>query len=83
MDIREREQFLKLNEGLLLKIVRVYLYCLLEKNKLNSYKENKLLFGQLPLIEYDGKLMTQSRAASRYFAKKGNLLGSNDDEELR
>jgi hypothetical protein len=60
----------------------INLYCL-KKNKLNFYKENKLLFGQLPQIEYDGKLMTQSRAASRYFAKKGNLLGSNDDEELR
>ena len=82
MDIREREQFLKLNEGLLLKIF-VFIFIAFKTNKLNSYKENKLLFGQLPLIEYDGKLMTQSRAASRYFAKKGNLLGSNDDEELR
>ena len=82
MDIREREQFLKLNEGLLLKFSCKYIFIAFRK-KINFYKENKLLFGQLPLIEYDGKLITQSRAASRYFAKKGNLLGSNDDEELR
>ena len=82
MDIREREQFLKLNEGLLLKFSYKYIFIAFRK-KINFYKENKLLFGQLPLIEYDGKLITQSRAASRFFAKKGKLLGSNDDEELR
>ncbi len=43
----------------------------------------KLLFGQVPLIEFEGKNIVQSGAASRFFAKRGNLLGDNEDECLK
>ncbi|TKR92241.1 hypothetical protein L596_006932 [Steinernema carpocapsae] len=36
--------------------------------------------GQLPVLEEDGKMLTQSMAIARYFAGKLNLLGRNDWE---
>lgn len=37
-------------------------------------------WGQVPLIEFEGKKLAQSLAITRYFAKKFNLVGSNDFE---
>ncbi|XP_050440871.1 glutathione S-transferase-like [Adelges cooleyi] len=39
-------------------------------------------FGQLPLLEIDGKVLNQSMAICRYLAKKAGLLGSDDWESL-
>ncbi|XP_050501694.1 glutathione S-transferase-like [Diabrotica virgifera virgifera] len=39
-------------------------------------------FGQVPLLEYDGKVAHQSIAISRYLAKQVKLVGSNDWEDL-
>ncbi|CAG9831216.1 unnamed protein product [Diabrotica balteata] len=39
-------------------------------------------FGQLPLLEHDGKVAHQSTAISRYIAKQIKLVGSNDWEDL-
>ncbi|XP_032666452.1 glutathione S-transferase-like [Odontomachus brunneus] len=38
--------------------------------------------GQVPVLEIDGKKYNQSRAISRYLAKKFNLYGSNEIEAL-
>lgn len=38
--------------------------------------------GQVPVLEIDGKSYHQSKAISRYIAKKGNLYGSNELEAL-
>jgi glutathione S-transferase len=42
----------------------------------------KLLFNQLPLLEIDGKNLTQSTAIIRYLARKGNLYGDSADDVL-
>jgi len=42
----------------------------------------KLLFNQLPLLEIDGKNLTQSTATIRYLARKGNLYGDTADDVL-
>ena len=42
---------------------------------LSLQQDGKLLFQQLPLIEYEGKNMVQSGAIVRYFAKKAHLMG--------
>jgi hypothetical protein len=52
-----------------------------EKDQFQKLKdEGKLLFGQLPLVEFNGKRLIQSNSTVRFFARKGNLLGSNEDE---
>lgn len=38
--------------------------------------------GQMPVLELDGKLYHQSKAISRFIAKKGNLYGSNELEAM-
>ena len=40
-------------------------------------------FGQLPLVEIDGKKINQSIAVCRYLAKKVGLSGKNDWENLQ
>ncbi|KAI4470699.1 glutathione s-transferase [Holotrichia oblita] len=40
-------------------------------------------FGQMPLYEEDGKVAWQSLAICRYLAKKVNLRGANDWEDLQ
>lgn len=37
---------------------------------------------QMPILEIDGKVYHQSKAISRFIAKKGNLYGSNDFETM-
>lgn len=39
-------------------------------------------FGQVPILEIDGKMMNQSMAIARYVAKQVNLVGKNDLEAL-
>jgi hypothetical protein len=39
-----------------------------------------MLFNQSPYVEVDGKNLVQSSSIARYFARKANLLGDNDDE---
>lgn len=42
----------------------------------------KLLFNQLPLLEIDGKNLTQSTAIIRYLACKGDFYGDTADDRL-
>jgi len=37
---------------------------------------------QVPILEIDGKVYHQSKAISRFIAKKGNLYGSNELEAM-
>nr|XP_012217369.1 PREDICTED: uncharacterized protein LOC105669156 [Linepithema humile] len=46
-----------------------------------KHKPNTPL-GQLPVLEIDGQKYPQSKAISRFIAKKGNLYGSDDIEAL-
>uniref|UniRef100_A0A1I8AWM8 glutathione transferase n=1 Tax=Steinernema glaseri TaxID=37863 RepID=A0A1I8AWM8_9BILA len=39
--------------------------------------------GHVPVLEYEGKFLTQSLSIAQYFAKKLNLLGKNDWEEAQ
>jgi len=57
---------------------------LTEEKEFTDLKDSgKLLFGQVPLIEFEGKNIVQSGSASRFFARRGNLLGDNEDECLK
>lgn len=42
-----------------------------------------LLFGQVPLVEIDGMLLTQTRAILSYLAAKYNLYGKDLKERVR
>lgn len=46
-------------------------------------KDGRLLFGQVPLVEIDGMLLTQTRAILSYLAAKHNLYGKDLKERLR
>lgn len=39
-------------------------------------------FGQVPILEIDGKILNQSGAISRYLSKKAGLAGSDEWESL-
>ena len=42
--------------------------------------KNKIPFGQLPILEEDGKMLAQSKAIARYLARKfGNLSLFHDE----
>ena len=41
------------------------------------------LFGQVPEMEYDGVLVAQSKAISRFLSKKAGLAGKDDMEQLK
>ncbi|KAF5279374.1 hypothetical protein FQA39_LY05484 [Lamprigera yunnana] len=45
--------------------------------------KNKMPFGQMPVLEVDGKQAHQSIAICRYLAKKVKLNGSDDWEDLQ
>ncbi|CAF0993831.1 unnamed protein product [Brachionus calyciflorus] len=54
-----------------------------QKQQFEALKaEGKLVFGQLPLVEYEGNNLVQSCSTARYFAAKGDLLGANEQEKL-
>nr|QHU80030.1 glutathione S-transferase S2 [Bemisia tabaci] len=42
----------------------------------------KTPFGKLPILEIDGKVVTQSTAICRYYAKKSGIAGEDDWENL-
>ncbi|XP_058794690.1 glutathione S-transferase-like [Phymastichus coffea] len=44
--------------------------------------KSKMPMEQIPILEIDGRVYHQTRAISRYLAKKGNLYGSNELEAL-
>ena len=46
-------------------------------------KELGLPWGQIPILEVDGKVYGQSNAIARYLAKKYNLVGKNEFESLK
>lgn len=46
-----------------------------------SYPKEQLPFGQLPMLEIDGKKLFQTIAIGRYLAKKVGLYGSNPMED--
>lgn len=39
-------------------------------------------FGQMPVLDVDGKIFPQSTAISRYLAKQVGLIGKDDLENL-
>eukprot|EP00455_Lapot_gusevi_P014580 TRINITY_DN172_c0_g1_i1.p1 TRINITY_DN172_c0_g1~~TRINITY_DN172_c0_g1_i1.p1 ORF type:complete len:208 (-),score=68.23 TRINITY_DN172_c0_g1_i1:194-817(-) len=48
-------------------------------NEWPAYKAaHNLPFGQIPILEMDGKVLSQSVAITRYLAKKYNLVPAND-----
>ncbi|KAM6185934.1 glutathione S-transferase alpha-4-like [Rhynchocyon petersi] len=46
-------------------------------------KDGRLLFGQVPLVEMDGMMLTQTRAILSYLAAKYNLYGKDLKERVR
>ncbi|XP_006182443.2 glutathione S-transferase A4 [Camelus ferus] len=46
-------------------------------------KDGHLLFGQVPLVEIDGMVLTQTRAVLSYLAAKYNLRGKDLKEAVR
>lgn len=40
-------------------------------------------FGQLPALEYDGKVLTQSITIARFLAKENGLAGKNSWETAK
>lgn len=54
-----------------------------QRSQLLKMSTRQLPFGQLPLLQIDGIEIVQSQAAVRYLAKRGNLLGTNDEEILK
>lgn len=46
-------------------------------------KDGRLLFGQVPLVEIDGMVLTQSRAILSYLAAKYDLYGKDLKERAR
>lgn len=46
------------------------------------YYLSAMPFGQVPVLEVDGKKINQSFAICRYLAKQYNLAGKNDWEAL-
>nr|AYN44513.1 glutathione S-transferase A1 [Brachionus plicatilis] len=55
-----------------------------EKKQFEALRaEGKLLFGQLPMVEYEGHHLVQSASMARFFAEKGDLLGSDEEERLK
>jgi hypothetical protein len=48
--------------------------------KTRAYSFVGCTWGQVPLVEFDGKKLAQSLAISRYFAKKVQLVGNDDFE---
>lgn len=54
-----------------------------DMDKLKS--DGKLLFGQVPLLEIDGKNLIQTGSIIRYLvsSRRPNLLGNNEDERVR
>jgi glutathione S-transferase len=52
------------------------------KDLLLLRESEKLPFDQIPLLEIDGKCLSQSSAMVRYLARFGNLYGCNDNEAL-
>nr|UOU03283.1 glutathione S-transferase alpha 1 [Brachionus rubens] len=55
-----------------------------EKQQFETLRsEGKLLYGQLPMVEYEGNHLVQSCSIARYFASKGDLLGSTEQEKLK
>nr|QUF59391.1 glutathione S-transferase GSTA1/2 [Brachionus angularis] len=52
-----------------------------EKDQFVQLKtDGKLLFGQLPLVEFEGNFMVQSGSTARFFARRANLLGQNEQD---
>ncbi|XP_030763259.1 glutathione S-transferase-like [Sitophilus oryzae] len=51
------------------------------KEKWPEFKK-KTPYGQVPILEIDGKPIAQSFAIARYLGKKFNLVGKNDLEDL-
>jgi len=46
-------------------------------------EQNKLPFGQLPILEIDQQIITQSSSMVLYLAKRANLCGTNVIEEVQ
>ena len=40
-------------------------------------------FGQVPILEYEGAIITQSIAIARFLAKKADLYGKDDVTQAR
>lgn len=53
----------------------------IDREKWPEMKPN-MPYGKLPILEIDGKVVSQSGAICRYFAKKHNLAGKDDWESL-
>lgn len=53
----------------------------IEKEKWPAVKPN-MPFGQMPVLEHNGKMAHQSTAISRYLGKQFKLVGKDDWEDL-
>ncbi|CAH1981954.1 unnamed protein product [Acanthoscelides obtectus] len=53
----------------------------IEKEQWPQHK-SKMPFGQMPVLEYNGKVAHQSLAICRYLAKQVKLVGKDDWEDL-
>lgn len=51
-----------------------------KKGWLDLQASDKLLFGQVPLLEIDGHNLVQSEACVRYLARKHGMLGASPEE---
>nr|XP_006813071.1 PREDICTED: hematopoietic prostaglandin D synthase-like [Saccoglossus kowalevskii] len=46
-------------------------------------EKGRMPFGQLPILEFDGKTIAQSRAVARYVAKEYGLYGKDNYDQAR
>lgn len=51
----------------------------IEQDKWPEYK-SKMPFGQIPVLEVDGKTLSQSQAINRYLGRTFGMVGANDFE---
>lgn len=85
---RVKTNFRKLIKNFIALLLTIeHLYCqneLSKKVKTMSFQHvSEMPFGELPVLEVDGKLLSQSVALTRYLARKFNLAGKDEWESAQ